>query len=107
VSARGDEPELANEWRPSGITYYDITFDHLVPAGEDNPEVLQLNTITLVNSKYSKIPLFEYAAAGSVILLPRCCQTRVGSTDRGRVNDMVRLMKQSKQQHEESIAEDI
>lgn len=84
-----------------------MTFDHLVPAGEDNPEVLQLNTITLVNSKYSKIQLFEYAAVGNVILLPRCCQTRVGSTDRGRVNDMVRLVKESRQQHEESIAEDI
>ncbi|KAK3900527.1 hypothetical protein C8A05DRAFT_17173, partial [Staphylotrichum tortipilum] len=86
------------------ITDYDITFDHLVPDREDSPEVLQLNTFSLAQLKYSKIPLDQYATEGNVILLPRCCQTRIGSTDRGRVNDMVRLARQS---YDEESVEDI
>lgn len=27
------------------IDYYGVTFDHLVPADDDNPEVLQINII--------------------------------------------------------------
>ena len=53
--------------------------------------MLQLNTFSLAWSNSAKIPLDQFAAEGNVILLPRCCQTRVGSTDRERVNFMTNL----------------
>jgi hypothetical protein len=63
-----------------------------VAADDENPEVLQLNSFPVDEKfakQYSKIPLDTYSAEEHVVLLPRCCQTRVGSTDRGRVNDLV------------------
>jgi hypothetical protein len=42
-----------------------------------------------------------YSAQEHVVPLPRCCQTRVGSMDRGRVNDMVNEQKKWKEERQD------
>ncbi len=69
--------------------------------------MLQLNTFSVADFKYAKIPLDKYAAKGNVILLPRCCQVRFGSTDRGRTNDMVRTSRHERQAYAEGDAEEM
>jgi hypothetical protein len=70
------------------ISDYGIIFDHLVPSTETNPEVLQLNVFEKGDQESRKIPLDQYSDE-NVVVLPRCCQVRVGSTDRRRVNSQV------------------
>lgn len=78
------------------MDYYGVTFDHLVPSGDTDPEVLQINIIEMDDDggKYARDNLrftvdpHEYAGR-KVLAVPRCCQNRKGTQDRGRVNDMV------------------
>jgi hypothetical protein len=80
----------------SRIDYYGITFDHLVPTDDTDPEVLQINIIEIEddgglyankNSRFEIDP--AYYTGKKVLALPRCCQKRKGTTDRRRVNDGV------------------
>ena len=78
------------------IDYYGVTFDHLVPTGDADPEVLQINIIEMDDDegKYARENLCfpvdpsEYRGK-KVLAVPRCCQMRKGTQDRGRVNSMV------------------
>ncbi|KAI0518548.1 hypothetical protein F5B22DRAFT_69882 [Xylaria bambusicola] len=78
------------------IDYYGVTFDHLVPPDDHDPEVLQINIIEIEddNGVYANthlpfhVDLAEYAGE-KVLAVPRCCQKRKGTTDRRRVNEDV------------------
>ncbi|KAG9252400.1 uncharacterized protein F5Z01DRAFT_682576 [Emericellopsis atlantica] len=78
------------------IDYYGVTFDHLVPADEYYPEVLQINILDMdeddgeyanTNLPFTVDPT-EFIGK-KVLAVPRCCQKRKGSTDRSRVNGLV------------------
>lgn len=80
------------------IDYYGVTFDHLVPTDDTDPEVLQINIIEIEddggvyangNSCFEIDPA-DYIRK-RVLALPRCCQNRKGTTDRRRVNDGVNV----------------
>lgn len=82
------------------IDYYGVTFDHRVPNGDDDPEVLQINIIEMDDDEgdYARQWLrFEVTPeewrreydAKKVLAVPRCCAKRKGTTDRARVNDGV------------------
>ncbi|KAF5668733.1 arginine deiminase type-3 [Fusarium denticulatum] len=78
------------------IDYYGVTFDHLVPAGERDPEVLQINIIEMEEDggAYAKeylpfaVDPAEYSGR-KVLAVPRCCQKRKGTQDRRRINESV------------------
>ncbi|KAF6820976.1 hypothetical protein CSOJ01_00411 [Colletotrichum sojae] len=80
----------------SCIDYYGVTFDHNVPAGEENPEVLMINItdIEVDDGAYAnqmltfRVDPVDYAGK-KIFALPRCCQTRKGTQDRWRVNGEV------------------
>ncbi|KAK4454061.1 hypothetical protein QBC34DRAFT_394148 [Podospora aff. communis PSN243] len=84
------------------IDYYGVTFDHLVPAEDPDPDVLQINIIELEvdegpfarGAVYANHHLlFAVDPAGyagkKVLAVPRCCQKRKGTQDRARVNGLV------------------
>ncbi|KAH9216995.1 hypothetical protein DL95DRAFT_113396 [Leptodontidium sp. 2 PMI_412] len=77
----------------SMIGYYGITFDHLMPVDDADPEVLQINIMEIENdrgiyaNKYSCLDIDPADYIGKKVLaLPRCCQTRKGTTDQRRIN---------------------
>ncbi|KAI1141371.1 hypothetical protein F5Y05DRAFT_259054 [Hypoxylon sp. FL0543] len=95
------------EERPiTRIDYYGVTFDHLVPADDRDPEVLQINIIEMDDDEgafANKYLLFsvdpaEYTGK-KVLAVPRCCQTRKGTQDRGRVNDGVTEREQLREEN--------
>ncbi|KAJ3547858.1 hypothetical protein NM208_g1288 [Fusarium decemcellulare] len=67
------------------IDYYGVTFDHIVPPGDTDPEVLQINIIEMDDDDgaYAKEHLpfsvdpTEYKGV-KVLAVPRCCQKRKG-----------------------------
>lgn len=78
------------------IDYYGVTFDHLVPADNPNPKVLQINIIEMDNDggayanehlRFAVDPA-EYTGK-KVLAVPRCCQKRKGTQDCKRVNSSV------------------
>ena len=78
------------------IDYYGVTFDHLVPENDPDPEVLMINIIEIENDggKYANkfLPFASDPAkyVGKMVLaVPRCCQKRKGTQDRARVNSRV------------------
>ncbi|KAK2025407.1 hypothetical protein LX32DRAFT_642764 [Colletotrichum zoysiae] len=78
------------------IDYYGVTFDHLVPLDDLDPEVLQINIIEMDgdNGEYAnKYLAFSVDASQytgkRVLAVPRCCQKRKGTQDRQRVNESV------------------
>jgi hypothetical protein len=78
------------------IDYYGVTFDHLVPADDPNPEVLQINIIEIGDDHgiYANQWLLfavdpEEFIGKKVLAVPRCCQKRKGTQDRWRVNASV------------------
>ncbi|KEY75018.1 hypothetical protein S7711_10452 [Stachybotrys chartarum IBT 7711] len=78
------------------IDYYGVTFDHLVPTDDTNPEVLQINIVEIEDddgayaNKYNPFGIDPTEYSGKKVLaVPRCCQKRKGTTDRQRVNDAV------------------
>lgn len=88
---------LLHERPYQNIDYYGITFDYLVPADDPWPETLQLNIIEIEDdggeyaNKHMPFAVDPADYAGKkVLVVPRCCQKRVGSTDRRRMNDQVR-----------------
>ncbi|KAL2759462.1 hypothetical protein ACRALDRAFT_1079423 [Sodiomyces alcalophilus JCM 7366] len=83
--------------RPSfELDYYGVTFDHLVPIDDFDPEVLQINIIEIEidNGKYFNtfmpfpVNVADYAGK-KVLAIPRCCSKRKGTTDRARVNESI------------------
>lgn len=81
----------------SQIDYYGVTFDHLVPADDPDPEVFQINIIEMDGdegeyaNKYLPFRVDWREFTGKRILaVPRCCQLRKGTTDRLRINDGVK-----------------
>jgi len=78
------------------IDYYGVTFDHLVPVDDTNPEVLQINIIEIEDDagvyakRDNKFVINPADYIGKQVLgAPRCCSTRKGTSDRKRVNDAV------------------
>lgn len=78
------------------IDYYGVTFDHLVPPDDLNPEMLQINIIEIEddNGVYAntwlsfEVDPMEFIGK-KVLAVPRCCQKRKGTQDRWRVNALV------------------
>ncbi|KAL6231090.1 hypothetical protein BDW75DRAFT_53715 [Aspergillus navahoensis] len=78
------------------IDYYGVTFDHLVPADDPNPEELQINIIEIEDDSgvyankwlLSAVDPVEFIGK-KVLAVPRCCQKRKGTQDRWRVNALV------------------
>lgn len=80
------------------IDYYGVTFDHLVPTDDTDPEVLQINIIEIEDdggvyaNKYNSFDIDPAEYIGQKVLaVPRCCQERKGTTDRKRINDAVNV----------------
>lgn len=78
------------------IDYYGVTFDHLVPADDTDPEVLQINIIEIEDdngvyaNQYMDFAVDPVEFVGKKVLaVPRCCGKRKGTQDRERVNDNV------------------
>ncbi|KAG4442004.1 hypothetical protein IFR05_002530 [Cadophora sp. M221] len=86
----------AMEGRKPYIDYYGVTFDHLVPADDPNPEVLAISIIEVDNdggffaNKHLSFQIgpTEYTEK-KVLAVPRCCQIKKGTQDRQRLNDQV------------------
>lgn len=80
----------------SRIDYYGVTFDHFVRADDPNPEVLAINIIEVdkdggafANEVLSfPIDVAEFVGE-KVLAVPRCCQIKKGTQDRGRINGLV------------------
>jgi hypothetical protein len=85
-----------------GIDYYGVTFDHLVAAGDLNPEVLAINLIEVDNyggiyadggtyaNQVLPFPVDPTDYTGQrVLAVPRCCQHKKGIRDRARINGEV------------------
>ena len=80
----------------SYIDYYGVTFDHLVPADDPNPEVLVISIIEVDNDGgvfANKVLSFQIDSTEytrkRVLAVPRCCQVKKGTQDRQRWNDLV------------------
>jgi hypothetical protein len=80
----------------SVIDYYGVTFDHLVPKGDTNPEVLVINIIEMDDDEgaYAREVLWceidrQDFTGKKVLAVPRCCQKKKGTQDRVRVNNLV------------------
>ncbi|KAH6628870.1 hypothetical protein F5144DRAFT_594780 [Chaetomium tenue] len=86
------------------IDYYGVTFDHLVPPNDPDPDVLQINILELETpsgpfanggayaNRYLRfaVDLADYTGK-KVLAVPRCCQKRKGTQDRARVNSSVAM----------------
>jgi len=100
-----DVPAVRNEylaWAMEGrksldyIDYYGVTFDHLVPANDPDPEVLAISIIEVDNDEGAfannhlqfQIDPTEYTRK-KVLAVPRCCQVKEGTQDRQRCNTEV------------------
>lgn len=64
-----------------------------------DPDVLQINIIEIDDdqgayaNKYVPFNVDPMDCEGKVLAVPRCCQIRKGTQDRGRVNDSVKARK--------------
>jgi hypothetical protein len=74
-----------------------VTFDHLVPEGEADPDTLQINIIEMDedDGAYARewlrfTPDPEEYRGKRVLAVPACCARRKGTQDRWRINFMVR-----------------
>ncbi|KAH7313738.1 hypothetical protein B0I35DRAFT_277901 [Stachybotrys elegans] len=78
------------------IGYSGATFGHLVPVGDPDPEVLQINIIEMEDDSgvYAnrwlpfQVDVAQYSGH-MVLAVPRCCQKRKGMQDRFKVNELV------------------
>lgn len=82
---------------PPMMDYYGVTFDHLVPEDETNPDVLQINIVEIEDDggmyaiRYNHFEIDPADYIGKRVLgAPRCCSKRKGTTDRARVNESVK-----------------
>ena len=80
------------------IDYYGVTFDHLVPENDTNPEVLQINIVEIEDDagvyarQHNRFFIDPADYIGKQVLgAPRCCSKRIGTTDRQRINDAVNV----------------
>ncbi|KAJ5266798.1 hypothetical protein N7478_009606 [Penicillium angulare] len=81
------------------INYYGVAFDHLVPADDTDPEVIQINLAEMEDhddgvkaSQWLLFPIDPNEFIGKKVLaVPRCCQVRKGTTDRKRVNGLTNI----------------
>ena len=80
----------------SYIDYYGVTFDHLVPADDPNPEVLAISIIEVDNdggafaNKVLPFSIDPTEYTGKKILgVPRCYEIKKGTQDRQRWNSLV------------------
>jgi hypothetical protein len=86
----------------SYIDYYGVAFDHIVAAGESNPEVLAINVIevdndggTYANGGTFANQVLQFSIDPTdytrkrVIAVPRCCQHKKGTQGRARINSVV------------------
>ncbi|KAJ4863860.1 hypothetical protein T069G_00390 [Trichoderma breve] len=80
------------------IDYYGVTFDHLVPHDDTDPEVLQINIIEMDGDggEYANACLpfavdWKEFTSKRILAVPRCCQIRKGTTGRLRINEGVRI----------------
>lgn len=87
---------LTDICRFSYIDYYGVTFDHLVPANDPNPEVLAISVIEVDNdggvfaNKYLSFSVDPTEYTGKKVLaVSRCCQVKKGTQDRRRINGEV------------------
>lgn len=78
------------------IDYYGVTFDHLVPTDDRDPEVLQISIVEIEDdggvygNKYNPFDIDPEEYIGKKVLaVQRCCQKREGTTDRAKVNNSV------------------
>ncbi|EPS35188.1 hypothetical protein H072_11589 [Dactylellina haptotyla CBS 200.50] len=77
------------------LDYYGVTFDHLVPPDDADPEALMLNIFEMDNDNgefANNNLLFSVDPAdyeGKVLTIPRCCQKKRGSMDRKTMNGRV------------------
>lgn len=97
-----DDCELTVTHCFSCIDYYGVTFDHLVLADDPDPEVLVINIIEVDKGEGDyedggrfanevlpfSINSTEYTGK-KVLAVPRCCQHKKGTQDRGRINSEV------------------
>lgn len=75
------------------IDYHGVTFDHLIPADDDDTEVLQINITNMDDdgSAYAnetlpfKVDSTEYTGR-RVLAVPGCCQKSQGTQDGWRIN---------------------
>lgn len=74
-----------------------MTFDHLVPADDADPDVLQINIAEMDGDEgeYANKHLpfsvnWKDYTGKKILAVPRCCQIRKGTTDRLRINDGVK-----------------
>ncbi|KAK7211925.1 hypothetical protein V2G26_019103 [Clonostachys chloroleuca] len=96
------------------IDYYGVTFDHLVPTSDNNPEVLQINIIEMDNDggAYAeetlpfKVNPTEYTGK-RVLAVPRCCQKRKGTQDQERINSGVAFRDAAAEPSEEKQTESL
>ncbi|KAI0535877.1 hypothetical protein GGR58DRAFT_515031 [Xylaria digitata] len=75
---------------------YAITFDHLLgPDDEGDPETLMLNIVDPNDPPEADLITIDKSPYTSghepvLLLIPRCCQVRKGTTDRRRINRGIR-----------------
>ncbi|PKK49389.1 hypothetical protein CI102_6124 [Trichoderma harzianum] len=76
------------------IDYYGVIFNHLVPPGDADPEVLQINIIEMDEDEgeYANACLpfavdWKEFTSKRILAVPRCCQIRQRTTDRLRINE--------------------
>ncbi|KAI1178933.1 hypothetical protein F4777DRAFT_40991 [Nemania sp. FL0916] len=93
------------------ISYY-FTFDHLVgPENDLDPDTLMLNLVDPNDHQHSQLVRFDVGpyTSGSepvMLLVPRCCQTRKGTQDRGRINIEVETSKMTPDERMKRYDED-
>jgi hypothetical protein len=86
--------------KAEGLDTYCVTFDHLVPVDDKDPETLQ---ITIFETEYDNTAYANKHYIGlinpedytphtnRVFATYRCCEWRRGTTDRSRINFEVQL----------------
>lgn len=91
----------------STIDYYGVTFDHLVPLDDLDPEILQINIIEMDDGglKYAKTYLPSQVdsavhAGKKVLAVPRCCQKGKEPQDRSRISLIKGTQKHCVPRHE-------
>jgi hypothetical protein len=85
----------ANSIVLDSVDGYAITFDHLVSPTDQDPETLMMNICDPGDTeaaKYFKVDFAQYnvGTESVVLLVPRCCQSRRGTTDRQGINKQVK-----------------
>ncbi|KAF2728455.1 hypothetical protein EJ04DRAFT_538387 [Polyplosphaeria fusca] len=73
-----------------------VTFDHLVPADDPDPEILAISIVEVDHgegafaNKHLLFPVDPAEYTGKLVLaVPKCCQAKKGSQDRPRWNKSV------------------